>query len=484
MRSLAISAPVFTSLAVFVLSACGGGSAAEPAGGSGLEPFGSGSTVDEMQEQPAASMGPVAPPVSAAEGSSPEGTPDAPPLAPPLTGEGTPGNVMPLPATGTIAIGGACTPLCASDATDADATGQVDGWGWENEASCVVSGSAVALGGSPCDLVPVELPPLPPVPDGPGTRPAGVESAGFFVSGGRLYDRRGNDFVMRGVNNPLAWFTNRNTGALAWLDEIASTGANAVRLVWETTATNTQLLRDSVERSLQLRMVPMIEMHDVTGGTTADGLVSMARYYTETEAVKQILLDYEDSLLINIANEWSGANGIYVQAYTEAINVFRSAGIRHTLVIDSNGFGQNANTVLNQGQALLTADPQHNLLFSVHMYEQFRNAQTIRDTLQRAATAQVPFIVGEFGFQHGSDNQNQGNPYAIPYDVLLEESERLGFGYLAWSWTGNGGGVEYLDLTARSGSADELSAWGDGVINGPNGIRATAEPASIFAEGP
>jgi hypothetical protein len=255
-----------------------------------------------------------------------------------------------------------------------------------------------------------------------------------------------------------------------------------VRLVWETTATNTQLLRDSVERSLQLRMVPMIEMHDVTGGTTADGPVSMARYYTETEAVRQILLDYEDSLLINIANEWSGANNIYVQAYTDAINVFRSAGIRHTLVLDSNGFGQNANTVLSQGQALLAADPQHNLLFSVHMYEQFRNAQTIRDTLQRAATAQVPFIVGEFGFQHGSDNQNQGNPYPIPYDVLLEESERLGFGYLAWSWTGNGGGVEYLDLTARSGSANELSAWGDGVINGANGIRATAEPASIFAQ--
>ena len=70
----------------------------------------------------------------------------------------------------------------------------------------------------------------------------------------------------------------------------------------------------------------------------------------------------------------------------------------------------------------------------------------------------------------------------IPYDVLLSESVRLGYGYLAWSWTGNGGGVEYLDLTARSGSANELSAWGNGVINGANGIRATAEPASIFLE--
>jgi mannan endo-1,4-beta-mannosidase len=482
MRSPVVSAlsSVFTSVALLGLSACGEGSAREPAG-SELAPPGGDDIVDERLEEPG-SMGPVAPPANVDDGSSPEGTPDVPPLAPPVTGEGTPGEEQLPLATGGLSINGECRRVCASAETDADAAGALDGWGWENEASCVVSGSAVAAAGLPCELVPVVLPPLPPVPDGPVTRPEGVESAGFFVSGGRLYDRRGNDFVMRGVNNPLAWFGNRNTGALAWLEQIASTGANSVRLVWETTATDTQLLRDSVERSLQLRMVPMIELHDVTGGTTADGLLSMARYYTETDAIKQILLDYEDSLLVNIANEWSGATNIYVQAYTDAINVFRAAGIRHTLVLDSNGYGQNANTVLNQGQALLAADPQHNLLFSVHMYEQFRDAQTIVDTLQRAATAQLPFIVGEFGFQHGSDNQNQGNPYPIPYDVLLEESERLGFGYLAWSWTGNSGGVEYLDLTARSGSALELSPWGDGVINGPNGIRETAEPASIFAE--
>jgi hypothetical protein len=398
----------------------------------------------------------------------------------PIAGEGPAGGSnLPLSGSG-ISVNGSCFALCASNASDADAMGVTDGWGWENEQSCLVSGSLVASQGQRCDLAPVDPGPPYLVPDGNVTRPAGTDSAGFFVSGGRLYDRRGNDFVMRGINNPLAWFRNRNTGALAWLQQIASTGANAVRLVWETDANDTQLLRDSIERSLQLRMVPMIEMHDVTGASTADGPASMARYLTETAAVKQILLDYEDSLLINIANEWSGANNIYGPAYTDAINVFRSAGIRHTLVLDSNGFGQNANTVLNQGQTLLNADPQHNLLFSVHMYEQFRNAQTIRDTLQRAADAKLPFIVGEFGFQHGTDNQ--GKPIAIPYDVLLSESVRLGYGYLAWSWTGNGDGVEYLDLTARSGSASELSAWGNGVINGANGIRMTAEPASIFLE--
>ena len=309
-------------------------------------------------------------------------------------------------------------------------------------------------------------------------RPVGTDSAGFFVSGGRLYDHNGNDFVMRGINNPLAWFQNRNSGALAWLSQIASTGSNTVRLVWETDAGDTQLLRDAIERCIELHMVPMVELHDITGGRDVGDPANMAEYYV-ADPVKQILLDYEDTLLVNIANEWDGADNIFVQAYTDAIDVLRGAGIRHTLVIDANGYGQRANTVLTQGQTLLDADPQHNLLFSAHMYEEFRDAQTIRNTLQRAVDQKLPFIVGEFGFQR-ADAPNP--PIPVPYDVLLSESQRLGLGYLAWSWTGNGGGVEYLDLTARSGSADALSAWGDGVINGPNGIRDTAQPASIFLE--
>ena len=409
-----------------------------------------------------------------------EGAPDAnidvQPIEP---DEGTPDTSAPLVGNG-VSLGGTCVPLCASSATDADAMGVTDGWGYENDASCLVEGSIPAGQGPLCDLAgSVPLP--PPIPRGSNViRPEGVESTGFFVSGGRLFDALGNDFVMRGVNNPLAWFLNRTTGALAWTEQIASTGANTVRLVWETDvpSANIPLLREAIQRTVELGMIPMVELHDVTGGRDIDEPARMARYYTETDAVRQILLDYEDYLLVNIANEWDGGSDIYVEAYTRAIQTLRGAGINHTLVIDANGYGQNANTVITQGPTLLGIDPQHNLLFSTHMYQSFRNAETIRDTLQRAADAQIPFIVGEFGFQHGEDQQ--GNPIPIPFQVLLDEAERHGFGYLAWSWTGNGGGVEYLDLTARSGSAEQLSVWGDDIVNGPNGIRATSEPASIF----
>lgn len=384
-------------------------------------------------------------------------------------------------------VDGACLAICQSDATDPDGDGVRDGWGFENGESCLVAGLEPQEGREVCDfgddgvsgLPGPPLEPLTPVAE-PGEtviRPEGVESEGFFVSGGRLFDRQGNDFVMRGVNNPLVWFQNRNNGAFQWLEEIASTGANTVRLVWEIQANdNLTLLRDAIARTVELNMVPMVEMHDETGGRDVNGPALMAQYYVDNTL--DMFEEFEETLLVNIANEWDGADNIYVEAYTTAINILRDAGVNHTLVIDANGYGQGAPTVIREGQALLAADPQHNLLFSAHMYENFRNAQTIRDTLARAVEAQIPFIVGEFGFQHGGGNNG---PIQIPFEVLLEESERLGLGYLAWSWNGNSGGVEYLDLTA-AGSADQLTAWGDDIVNGPNGIRQTSEPASIFLQ--
>jgi mannan endo-1,4-beta-mannosidase len=403
-------------------------------------------------------------------------------LDPGTIDDGTTGDDLPLAGNGLL-INGTCVPVCMSDATDPDAMGMRDGWGWENEASCLVTGLAPASQAMPCERAAAPMLPPPIIPGENVQRPEGVQSSGFFVSGGRLFDALGNDFIIRGINNPLAWFQNRNTGALAWTEQIASTGANTVRLVWEADLTGQNqlnLLRDAIQRSIDFDMVPMVELHDVTGGTNADDPARMARYYAETAAVRQILLDYEDYLLVNIANEWDGANNIYVESYTRAINVMRDAGLNHTLVIDANGYGQNANTVIAQGQTLLAADPQHNLLFSTHMYQNFRNAQTIVDTLQRARDAQVPFIVGEFGFQHGSDNQ--GNPIPIPFEVLLQESQRHGFGYIAWSWTGNSQEVNYLDMTARSGSAAALTGWGNDIVNGTNGIRETSAIASIFGQ--
>jgi len=58
-----------------------------------------------------------------------------------------PGASMP---GGTVQVGGTCFAVCLDDSTDADAAGVTDGWGYEDDATCVVPGGAQDTG-TPCE---------------------------------------------------------------------------------------------------------------------------------------------------------------------------------------------------------------------------------------------------------------------------------------------------------------------------------------------
>ena len=89
-------------------------------------------------------------------------------------------------------------------------------------------------------------------------------------------------------------------------------------------------------------------------------------------------------------------------------------------------------------------------------------------------SARLPIVVGEFGHDHSDGNPDE--------DTIFATTQQLGLGYLAWSWSGNGGGVEYLDLVT-SFNASQLTSWGQRAVNGANGIRATSREASVYGGG-
>ena len=51
---------------------------------------------------------------------------------------------------------------------------------------------------------------------------------GFYVSGTKLYDANGNQFIMRGANYPHAWYSDKYETAIP---AIAAQGFNTVRVV-------------------------------------------------------------------------------------------------------------------------------------------------------------------------------------------------------------------------------------------------------------
>ena len=127
-------------------------------------------------------------------------------------------------------------------------------------------------------------------------------------------------------------------------------------------------------------MVPIVELQGATGLSDTASLLSMADYFIRPE-VKQVLVNFQDYALVNIANEWSGTTN-YESAYVQAINLLRSNGINHTLVVDAPAFGEIV-TMPPRGprtsrpgsrtpRPLLAADPLHNLLLQrAYMYDSY-----------------------------------------------------------------------------------------------------------------
>jgi mannan endo-1,4-beta-mannosidase len=81
-------------------------------------------------------------------------------------------------------------------------------------------------------------------------------------------------------------------------------------------------------------------------------------------------------------------------------------------------------------------------------------------------------VIGEFGWQFSAGE--------VDDQTLMSQAVSRGIGYLGWSWAGNNDPV--LDMTVNF-DPSQLTTWGQRIVNGTNGIRATAKQATIFAGG-
>ncbi|MET7395904.1 cellulase family glycosylhydrolase [Dactylosporangium sp. NPDC005572] len=300
---------------------------------------------------------------------------------------------------------------------------------------------------------------------------------GFTVSNGRLYDANGNEFVMRGVSHAHAWYPSQ-TSSFA---NIKALGANALRVVLATgdrwTKNDTADVANVVSLCKANRLICVLEAHDTTGYGEQSGAVSLDRAVDYWLSVKSALVGQEKYIIVNIGNEPTGNTAATVAAWptdtANAIKRLRSNGFEHTIMVDAPNWGQDWQfTMRDNAATVFAADPAKNTVFSIHMYGVFDTAAEINDYLNRFVSAKLPIVVGEFGFNHSDGNPDE--------DTIMATTQSLRIGYLGWSWSGNGGGVEYLDMVTNFDPA-QLTSWGQRIFNGANGIKATAQEASVYA---
>ncbi|HEV7605826.1 MAG TPA: cellulase family glycosylhydrolase, partial [Steroidobacteraceae bacterium] len=225
-----------------------------------------------------------------------------------------------------------------------------------------------------------------------------------------------------------------------------------------------------------LKMVAVLEVHDSTGWTESTAAVNIsnaAAYWTSSD-IRAAINGQENFVIINIANEPFGntTTANYLPDTTAAIQTLRSAGLTHTIMIDGATWGQDwSNTMRTNAMQLWNADTRHNLLFSVHMYEVYQSLSPIQTYMQGFDDMGLPLVVGEFG--------PVNNGQFVDSESVIAQAQARGNGYIGWSWSGNGGSGAGLDMTVNFDAA-QLTTWGNRLVNGTNGIRATSVLASVF----
>lgn len=301
-------------------------------------------------------------------------------------------------------------------------------------------------------------------------------TGGFKVDGTKLLDANGEAFIMRGINHAHTWYLNEDTTAIK---AIAETGSNVVRVVCSDGEQWTKDTEDMLETVIDLcidnEMIAIVEVHDATGKDETSSLNNATDYWIE---MKNALIGKEQYVILNIANEWVGSwdSELWRDGYVEAIPKLREAGIKNTILVDAAGWAQYAKSIGDYGKEVFDSDPDKNTMFAVHMYGTAgKNSSVIEKNLKYATDNGLCVIVGEFGYTHTDGDVDEA--------FIMKYCQDNGIGYIGWSWKGNSGGVEYLDI-ANSWDGSVLSAdWGENLVNGENGIKQTAKKCSVFTTG-
>ncbi len=305
--------------------------------------------------------------------------------------------------------------------------------------------------------------------------PATAAATGLHISGGKLVEANGSNFILRGVSAAHVWYPDKTAQSLI---DIKALGANSVRIVLSTGARWTQSTASDVTNVINLckqnKLIAILEAHDTTGYGDDGAAITLSQAADYWVGIKSALQGQENYTILNIGNEPIGNNNtsIWTSSTQGAIQKIRNAGIQQTLMVDAPNWGQDWQFVMrDNARTVASADSQGNTLFSIHMYGVYDTAAEIASYLNAFTSAGLPIAIGEFGNQHTDGNPDE--------DTIMSTAQQQGIGYMGWSWSGNSSDVAYLDMV-NNFNGQSLTTWGERIFHGANGISSTAKQATIY----
>ncbi len=307
--------------------------------------------------------------------------------------------------------------------------------------------------------------------------------AQMYVSGRHLYTQNNEKVILRGVNEMFVWYGDKSGWSI--YPEIEKTGANCVRIAWNTAGSTADLKNTIYNCVTRGKSIAMVTLMDATGDMSK--LQSCLDYWKKAD-VKQAIQDFKKWTIVNIANE-AGDNNVddatYKSKYKDAISQLRNAGYTVPLVVDATGWGQNFDQVQRTWSEIFNSDPQRKTLFSVHPYWTSGGNDRINNMVNAVNNAGIPFIIGEGPEKVGWDCST-----GIDYKYAMQRFKEGEIGWMAWSWGGvrNGNCVSgnAYDMTTNGYYGSWTSDWGrDVAFYNTYSIKNTSvRPASLSSSNP
>lgn len=330
-----------------------------------------------------------------------------------------------------------------------------------------------------------------------------LDKPGFHTDGVKLLDANGKEFLMRGYNYSYAWQKDLWGAAFSTAKKY---NCNALRIQLSDGQKDLGGYCDADQVSKLIssckdnHFIGVFNVQDTGGGNDANVLLHAADYWV---GIKNAVIGQEKYCIVNIGNEWMGSPGrdcngewgdyqenLWSDTYIEAVRRIRSAGIKNTLMIDCNGYGQYADIIWKEGQRILDEDKKYfedgkpNIIFSIHFYEKACYwdyekgvGSRVAHSIDKALSIGAPVCIGEYAYSRKSEE------WKMDWETIQDYSKTMNIGYLGWSFTGNGDPESQgLDMFNSDGS--QMYKNGKCIILHPNdGIQATSVICSVYDGG-
>jgi hypothetical protein len=282
----------------------------------------------------------------------------------------------------------------------------------------------------------------------PPPAPAPVHTNTMRVSGNRLLDSCGQPFVVRGVEQILGEQLPQGNDWLGVLREIASTGANAVRIL---PGVNTLSVENVDELLTYIGEQGMVAFIDPLNGDD---------WYARDD-VRSMLKKHESFLIIDAYGEpqYDDIEKWRAEA-KEALVRMRGLGYEVPFTVYANQFGRGLPSLFDYGAEILAADPLHNTFLGWQAYwgnngyYQEHYGYSLEEAVDAIVASGLPI---QLGLDHITDMPST----EADYGTLMQGAEDNGIGWLWWDFYNPYGAENNL---SEDGTAANLTATGSDVL--------------------